>query len=513
MNLPKSVTVFSHRPACSACVIVLLVLTGQISQVLGDTTTGTTGGNAPLENRQPTLAIHYMIATYGTLPQDAPTTLTETAPPNRTDPFLGEIKAVPFDFLPQGWMFCEGQLLQINQHQALFSLLGTTYGGNGTTNFALPDLRGRVPIGAGQGPGLPNYQLGDVVGNASPVLSVANLPVHSHTFSGGNTQPAGSATPLDNRQPSLALNFLIAANGEVMIVPWTIQPEKWAQCDGRLLTKGDHTYLFSHIGTTYGGNGTTDFAIPDLRGRVVVGDDDSLWPRGLKYGSNDVVLNIADMRAHTHTVPEGSTGSTGGAGDSANNYQPSLVMRWLLSLYGSFPNPNQGRDFPMVGEMRLVAGVNADGLGEGWSPLFGQLQSISENETLFQLLGTRYGGDGQDTFALPDLRSRVDVGVNGSSLVLAEFVGSQILTMSILQLSAHAHSLLQLRISAIQHFGDGSVELTLSGTIDNTCQVDKSDDLASWTNLGAVQFNNSSETITDPNPTQTPARFYRAYFP
>jgi microcystin-dependent protein len=87
-----------------------------------------------------------------------------------SDPFLGEIRIFGFNFPPRGWATCSGQLLPIAQNTALFSLLGTTYGGNGQTTFALPDLRGRVPLSFGQGPGLSNYSLGEVAGaeNAAP---------------------------------------------------------------------------------------------------------------------------------------------------------------------------------------------------------------------------------------------------------------------------------------------------------------------------------------------------------
>ena len=79
----------------------------------------------------------------------------------QAEPFLGQLTLVPYNFAPRGWALCQGQLLPISQNAALFSLLGTTYGGNGSTTFALPDLRGRVPIGSGQGPGLTNMILGD----------------------------------------------------------------------------------------------------------------------------------------------------------------------------------------------------------------------------------------------------------------------------------------------------------------------------------------------------------------
>lgn len=505
---------YSYRTARTVCLITLLILAGQISAVLGDTMTGITGGNAPVENRQPTLATRYMIALQGIFPDNAGSTPTQTFPPNRVQPFLCEIKAVPFDFVPSGWALCEGQALLINQNAALFSLIGTTYGGDGVSTFNLPDLRGRVPTGAGQGSGLPDYQLGDSVGTANPVLSVANLPGHIHTVGASNTGATGSGAPLDNRQPSLALHFLLAANGEIMIVPWSRQPTGWTRCEGRLLTVADHGYLFAHIGTTYGGDGVANFALPDLRGRVPIGDDGgNFWPLGLMYGSNDIVLSVADIPAHTHTISGGATGPTGGTGNNANNFQPSIVLRWVISFGGFYPVSGGAVSFPMLGEMRLIAGPAADGLpGSQWKLLNGVLYGIGANADLFSLIGTTYGGDGQSNFAVPDLRARVDAGASGS-LAFSSIVGSPTLNISVAQLAAHAHWLLQLRISAIQHFGNGSAQISLIGTTGETCTVDRSDNLATWSTLGTVQLTGGTGMITDPNPTQIPRRFYKAYFP
>src|SRR5271165_4385384 len=97
-------------------------------------------------------------------------------------PFLAEIRMFAGEFAPRGWAFCNGQLLPINQNAALFSLLGTTYGGNGTTTFALPDLRSRVPIHQGQGTGLSSYVMGQSGGEETVALTTGQLPAHSHEF-------------------------------------------------------------------------------------------------------------------------------------------------------------------------------------------------------------------------------------------------------------------------------------------------------------------------------------------
>jgi microcystin-dependent protein len=160
-----------------------------------------------------------------------------------SEPFLSEIKVVSFNFPPKGWALCDGQLLPINQNQALFALLGTTYGGNGQTNFALPNLRGRVPIHFGNG-----HTLGEAAGSTSVTVNIQQLPTHTHVAQGANTtatgpipnntvllanasadlyggvdnltaiDPAtvssvGGSQPHNNMMPYLALNFIIALQG------------------------------------------------------------------------------------------------------------------------------------------------------------------------------------------------------------------------------------------------------------------------------------------------------------
>src|ERR671926_371228 len=114
------------------------------------------------------------------------------------DPFVAEIRIFPFNFAPKGWAFCDGQLLPLSQNTALFSLLGTTYGGNGKSNFALPDLQGRAPMHPGQGPGLSLHDLGEMGGSDTVTLIQSEMPLHSHSLmasraQGDNTAPAGKS--------------------------------------------------------------------------------------------------------------------------------------------------------------------------------------------------------------------------------------------------------------------------------------------------------------------------------
>ena len=165
-----------------------------------------------------------------------------------SEPFLAEVRMVGFNFAPRGWAFCDGQILPINQNQSLYSLLGTTYGGDGRTSFALPDLRGRTPIHEGASNGT-EHQLGQKGGSETHTLSVAEMPSHNHEFVVVNGPPtsrnpegrllsnsiptlllfnnstpnnhlastsvlnAGGGQAHENMQPYLAINFCIALQG------------------------------------------------------------------------------------------------------------------------------------------------------------------------------------------------------------------------------------------------------------------------------------------------------------
>jgi microcystin-dependent protein len=126
-----------------------------------------------------------------------------------SEPFLGEMKMVGFNFAPVGWAFCQGQTMAISQNTALFSLLGTVYGGDGRVTFGLPDLRGRSPVGMGQGPGLTNVAQGELAGTESVTLTTANMPAHNHP---ATVQVAGTATEPGNT-PSQVNNVLGASSG------------------------------------------------------------------------------------------------------------------------------------------------------------------------------------------------------------------------------------------------------------------------------------------------------------
>lgn len=118
-----------------------------------------------------------------------------------TEPFIGEIKILGFNFAPRGYQTCSGQILAISSNAALFSLLGTYYGGDGQTTFALPDLQGRMPIGQGQGPGLPDYVLGERAGMPTATILTTNMPPHVHTLNAVSAKLMASSASADEASP------------------------------------------------------------------------------------------------------------------------------------------------------------------------------------------------------------------------------------------------------------------------------------------------------------------------
>jgi len=133
------------------------------------------------------------------------------------DPFVAEIRIFPFNFAPRGWAWCDGQLLPLSQNTALFSLLGTTYGGNGKSNFALPDLQGRAPMQPGQGPGLSLHDLGETGGSDTVSLLESEMPAHNHSLMSLGA-PANRTAPVNNTiaRPS-AGNAYVAPGGAPLV--------------------------------------------------------------------------------------------------------------------------------------------------------------------------------------------------------------------------------------------------------------------------------------------------------
>jgi microcystin-dependent protein len=253
---------------------------------------GGDGLGQPFNNVQPSLPLQQLIAVTG-------------AAPGSSAAFVGQIGTFAGSFVPAGWMVAAGQVLNISDYPTLFNAIGNKYGGNGTTTFALPDLRGRLAVGADTAPAV-----GTAFGQEQTVLTSAQLP------GGGVAGSTAPGQPIDNTQPSLAVNYIIALQGVFpirdggslspttpilgQIVPFagTVAPTGWAFCQGQVLPINQNTALFSLLGVAYGGNGATTFALPDLRGRTLVGTGTS---GGSTYSIGEVVppaavtLSVANL--------------------------------------------------------------------------------------------------------------------------------------------------------------------------------------------------------------------------
>jgi len=194
------------------------------------------------------------------------------------DPFIGEIVLFAGNFAPRSWALCDGQLLAINSHSALFSILGTTYGGDGRTTFALPDLRGRTPVHPGHGPGLSDYDLGERGGTERVTLTVSQMPSHSH---------------LTSNNPALDQHILLSKTQAVNYEPLPGDVPAAATED------------------TFGGNNVKAFgpATNTVNGQTISGN------AGL------TILNNGGSQYHT-------------------NIQPFLGINYIIALQGIFPSRN-----------------------------------------------------------------------------------------------------------------------------------------------------------------------------
>lgn len=270
-----------------------------------------TGGSTPFSNVQPSLVLNYGFVRTGNFP--LPT--GSIAPPmtGQVRAFAGALPAAA------NVQAADGTLLGVSTNTGLNAVYGTSFGGNGITNFAVPDLRGRTVAGTGSGVER-QLVIGERPGAELTTLTVGQLPVHSHTVPGSIT-PAGftgGSGPVENDQPSLALTYLIATDGqsspvgEIVLFGGNYAPGGWARCEGQLLSISNNPELYGVLGTTYGGNGVSTFALPDLRGRSAIGAGTGQGldavVLGDAYGADDITLFSANLPSHVHAIaPEPAT--------------------------------------------------------------------------------------------------------------------------------------------------------------------------------------------------------------
>ncbi len=408
---------------------------------------GTTGGGTLVDIRQPALELNYIICTNGIFPGGGVVGV----------PLLGSICLFAGNFAPAGWALCQGQLLNTNADLALFSLIGTEYGGDGLHTFALPDLRGQRAVDAGTGLGLMPWVIGQEEGVTQEALLLQQIPAHTHSLPPPDslTGTNGGGQPRNNVQPSLAVTYsLVPAGifptqggatifepflGQVLLYAGNSAPDDSLLVGGQLEAINQFEALFALMGTNYGGNGQTTFALPDLRSRVPLGNGQgpiTLWSLGQGAGVENVKMTQAQMPAHQHTVPSLGimTGLTGG-NQPQTNFQPSLALQCLISTNGQIPSATVEATNEMLGEIQLYAGTNLPG---GWLPCDGRSLPISGNAALFGVISNFYGGDGVTTFALPNLSGRVAVGsANGQP---GAVYGAEQTVLTVAQLPPHTHT-------------------------------------------------------------------------
>ncbi len=424
--------------------------------------TGPAGGNQPLSTLQPSLGLNYIIRTNGTFDR------------------LGEIQLFGGNFAPAGFKIANGQELQIAQFDPLFTLIGTSFGGDGNTTFALPNLSGRTAIGYGPATTGTNFQYADNHGFEQVTLGQNHLPQHAHSTPphvtpNAQTLSAGGSQPFNNIQPSLALGHRIVTQGGAFpsrdvphegpepflgqiilsaVADNTFLPNGQTPTNGQLLPINNNQAVFSLLGTNFGGNGQVNFALPDQRGRALThAGEAGRLSVGQISGNESVFLSPAQMPSHDHNLTPAAplplqTGTTGGD-QPFDNHQPTLKANYIIALQGIFPprddpnDPNQQPlgTAPFIGQIAMFAGNFAPA---GWALADGQLIPIRDNTALFAILGTTFGGDGKNTFALPNLVDHIPVGFGQgqglSDWQLGEIRGESSTTLLESQMPTHSHN-------------------------------------------------------------------------
>ncbi|MFT3684435.1 MAG: tail fiber protein [Phycisphaerales bacterium] len=407
---------------CLATLCVLLSSAAAHAQLV----TNSSGSAFPqqIDTRQPSLSLHMMVQLPGTFGIGVPIRMFAY-----TDSVMAGLAS------QGGWIPADGRLLSIAGNQGLFSLLGTTYGGNGINTFALPDLRGRAMMGESD-----VYPRGTVSGSNTVALTAANVAEHTHAYSLSPTGRTyfgngyGLSTPFAGLQPALAVFPVIITTGsfpgqegpygalavsptngylsQVQFLTGALVSQQAASrtaARGAFISIPQNTALFALMWNTYGGNATSNYELPDLGGRLSVskgqGTGLTSHPLGEYFGTTSTHLTAPYLPPHSHTV----TGrpATGSAGSSIpfETAQPTLTISYYIATYGIYPTQNSMNDtVGYVGEVIAMAVGGENFVPSGYLPCDGQVLPIDEYDTLFSLIGNTYGGDGFTTFALPDLR-------------------------------------------------------------------------------------------------------------
>ena len=420
-----------HRSLFARHLGIALAAAGTIGLTTGATAWAgpITGSGVPIATEQPSLGLTYLVRTEASNVDD-----------------LGQVVLFAGNYAPGGFAVANGQLLPISSNPVLFSELGTTYGGNGIDDFALPNLAGRTVVGSGQGAGLTGRALGSVAGATTQTLNTNELPPN-----GGAGGIASGSQPLPTLQPSIALNQAVVTQGfypsptgpqaqgpvigQVLTYAGSTLPAGRIEANGQQLPISQQQALFSLIGNTYGGDFPVTFAVPNLAGRAAVeaGAAPGLVAQslGAAAGTQGTTLTVANLPPQPLKLADGKTSVVGG-GQPISLQQPSLGLHYIIAVQGLFPTQEGvvADGVPFLGEISLYAGTTAPA---GWDFADGQLLSIAQNAALFSVIGDTFGGNGVSNFALPDLVDRVAVGT-GNGVRLGEMFGSDYATLEFAEL-------------------------------------------------------------------------------
>lgn len=265
-----------------------------------------------------------------------------------TTPYIGQIIMTGFGFTPRDFAPCNGQFLSIQKYPELFDVIGTRYGGDGVHDFAVPNLQGATPVGAGPSADPAwtpaPYALNDSGGAEVVMLQPGLTHVAQAAASNDALIASGSNAGRPNMQPFRVLNFCIALRGisptpmigEIRMLAFSRAPQGWLPCDGGIYRIADHDELFMAIGATYGGDGASTFGVPDLRGQVPVhqGLGRSTGARrrlvGEGGGKETVALEVSHLPA---AMP--ALGRTLAA--VHDNMMPTLTASYCIATHGAFP--------------------------------------------------------------------------------------------------------------------------------------------------------------------------------
>ena len=420
-----------HRSVFACRLGIILAAAGSVGLVSGATALARpiTGSGLPIATEQPSLGLTYLVRTNASSIAD-----------------FGQVELFAGNYAPGGFAVANGQLLPITQNPFLFSQLGTTYGGNGFNNFALPNLAGRTVVGTGQSTGLANRTLGSVAGTTTETLTANELP----PFGGASGIALGSQ-PVPTLQPSLALNQGVVTRGffptstglqaqgpvigQVLTYAGSTLPTGQIQANGQQVPIIQQPALFSLIGNTYGGNFPVTFAVPNLSGRAATeaGAAPGLEAQALgeSAGTPGTTLTLNNLPPQPLMLANGMTSILGG-GQAFSVQQPSLALHYIIAVQGLFPTAASvvPDGTPFLGEISLYAGSTAPA---GWEFADGQLLSIAANAALFGVIGDTFGGNGISNFALPNLVDRLAVGT-GNGVILGEMFGSDLASLNFAQL-------------------------------------------------------------------------------